>query len=192
MIILKIDQDSPEWHELRRLNIGASDAPCICGVDPYKKAEKLFRQKMTGEKQYVSPQMERGKRLEITARRLLEKVNGCKYEPIVVRDEEFDFMIASLDGYDAMKGIGIEIKCPNEKLFNSIVLDHKIPKSYIYQIQHQMRVTGLSKWTLVPFNGLYFEEIEIERDEDIINEIIEKERHFYACMQNMEWREYES
>lgn len=179
---IDIEQNSPEWNALRRLHVGASDCPSICGVDPYKKPEKLWKQKFTGEKQYVSPAMERGKTLEPFARQMLEKANGVTYKPIVVRDDEFDFMIASLDGYDPVAQVIIEIKCPGDKMFNQIILDRKIPIHYIYQMQHQMRVTGLSKCLLIPFNGVYFEEIEVDRDEAIINELIAKERHFYQSL----------
>lgn len=191
MKILDIEQDSPEWHILRRTHLGASDAAAVCGVDPYKKPEKLFKQKMLGEKQWVTPQMERGKKLEIVARDLLEKVNGVKLVPIVVQDTDDEFMIASLDGYDFYNCMGVEIKCPGEKIFHEIIINRNIPKHYIYQMQHQMKVMGLPRWTLVPFNGVYFEEIVVERDEDIIKEIVEKERHFYECMINMEWRKFE-
>ena len=188
MKIIPIKQNSEEWEAFRRTKIGASDCPAICGVDPYKKPEKLFNQKFTGEKQYETPAMRRGKELEPKARELMSKAMGKCYLPVVGQHEEFDWMIASFDGFDISTKDIIEIKCPSEKTFNEIVLERKIPKQYIYQMQHQMFVAELEECLLIPFNGLYFEEIVIERDEDIIQELFEKERHFYQCMLEGEYK----
>lgn len=187
MKILDVIQGSPEWELLRRTSVGASDCAAICGIDPYKKPDKLWKQKFTGEKQYISPAMERGKQLEPLARSMFERSYGIKFPPLVGMSDEFDFMIASFDGYNVQWKSLIEIKCPNEKLFDQIILERKIPKSYIYQIQHQLFVCGSEYGYLIPFNGLYFEEIVVERDETIIKEIIAKERHFYECLINGEY-----
>lgn len=189
MKILNVDQNSKEWESLRRTKIGASEAPCICGVDPYKKPEKLFKQKFTGEKQYVSYAMNRGKHLEPIAREMIEKMTGTVYAPLVVQHDEHDWMIASLDGYSEEHKILIEIKCPGEKVFNQIIIEREIPVSYIYQIQHQLEVTGLDQASLVVFNGVYLETRVVERDSAIIKEILEKEAHFYNCLIYGEYQE---
>lgn len=191
-IKIKIDQGTAEWDSFRRTHIGASEAPAICGVDPYKKPEKLWKQKFTGEKQSVSPSMLRGKKLEPIARAMLEKANGVIYETPVLQSNVHNWMIASLDGFHEVNKVGIEIKCPGDKVFNQIIIDRDIPKHYIYQIQHQMYVTGFNKWVLVPFNGIYFEECIIYRDESIIEEILRKEKHFYECLLYGEFSPYEN
>ena len=44
---MKSDVDS--WKEWRREGIGASDAPVIMGVSPYRKIGSLMREKILGE-----------------------------------------------------------------------------------------------------------------------------------------------
>ncbi len=108
--------------------------------------------------------------------------------PLVVQHDEHEWMIASLDGYNESTKKGIEIKCPGDKLFNQIIIERKIPKHYIYQIQHQMAVTVLHTWSLIVFNGVYFEEFHVDRDEDIIQELIAKEQRFYQSLLEGEFR----
>ena len=188
MKIVNLKQGSSEWDAFRRIHIGASEAPAIAGVDPYTKPEKLWHRKFTGEKQYVSPAMRRGTELEPLVRKMLERTDGVCYLPLVVQHDEHEWMIASLDGYDESTKKGIEIKCPGDKLFNQIIIDRDIPKHYIYQIQHQMSVTNLHTWSLIVFNGTYFEEFHVDRDEDIIQELIEKEQRFYQSLLEGEFK----
>jgi len=39
-------QNTPEWLEVRKTKLGASDAPAILGISPYKTAYQLFLEKM--------------------------------------------------------------------------------------------------------------------------------------------------
>lgn len=188
MKILDLKPNTEEWVQFRRLHIGGSEAAAICGVDPYCKPEKLWKRKFTGEKQYVSPAMQRGTQLEPIARKMLGRLDNVCYLPLVVQHDEYEWMIASLDGYDESTQKGIEIKCPGDKLFDKIIIDRDIPKHYIYQIQHQMEVTGLHTWSLIVFNGTYFEEFHVDRDEEIIQELIEKESRFYESLLEGEFK----
>ena len=40
-----LDQRSGEWHQYRAKRIGASDAPIICGLSPWKSAIQLWMEK---------------------------------------------------------------------------------------------------------------------------------------------------
>lgn len=182
MKIIQIDQNTSEWESFRRTMIGGSDAASVCGVDPYKKPEKLFKQKYAGEKQWVSPAMQRGKDLEPIARERYERLIERKLLPTVGIHNEIDWMMASFDGYDPSTGKIIEIKCPSDKTFDKIVLEGNIPIQYIYQMQHQMMVADANESTLVVFNGSFLVDFSISRDDSICKEILEKESHFYECL----------
>ena len=65
---LNIEQDSPEWHELRNCSIGASDCPSIMGVG-YDTPKNLWKQKL-GAKKFQSDAMKEGKELEPQLREL--------------------------------------------------------------------------------------------------------------------------
>lgn len=181
---LDVVQRSDEWLALRREKIGASDAATICGVDQYKTAARLWEEKMNGKSQTETSAMQRGNRLEPIARNLVEKTHNTFYEADVYQSSKYDWMIASLDGYSESDKKMIEIKCPGENVFNQIVHTNEIPKNWIYQMQHQMCVMELQECTLIVFNGDYFLEFKVDRDEEVIDEIIVKELAFYQSMVN--------
>lgn len=184
MKIIEIEQGSPEWIELRRNKIGASEAGMICGVDPYKTALQLWEEKKGHKKSYTTKAMQRGHDLEPVARELIEKSHVANYKPIVIQSEDKDFMIASLDGYDIKSDRMIEIKCPKEETFDSIAQSGCIPPHWIYQMNHQMFVAELQECFLILFNGVYCAEFVVKRDNALIEEIIAKEEAFYEHMVN--------
>ena len=53
-------QQTDEWLEMRRNKIGASDAPIIMEVSPYKKPNQLMEDKLTGAVMAKSQAMQRG------------------------------------------------------------------------------------------------------------------------------------
>lgn len=182
MEILDIQQNTQEWEILRRNKIGASDAPVIMGVDPYRSPAELWEEKMIGSKIYSNKAMKRGHDLEPIVRSLVCKTHNSWYAPIVAQSDEHPFMIASLDGYDEVEQRIIEIKCPNDATFLHIENTLEVPIHWQYQMQHQMFVTGLSKCTLIVFNGSYFVEVVVNRDNTFIEAMIEKELAFYQSM----------
>ncbi len=183
MKIIELEQGSPEWLAFRKDYIGASDAPVICGVSFYGKTPlQLYEEKKSLRKSYKSKAMERGTELEPIARRMVDKDHGTIYTPMVVQSEEVEFMIASLDGYDIHSNKFIEIKCPKEEIFESINQYNDIPLDWIYQMNHQMFVVELDEGTLIVYNGTYYKEFVIKRDNTLVSQIIEKERTFYKNM----------
>lgn len=181
MRFLDIQQNTPEWEELRRSKIGASDCSTIMGCNPYKTPSALWDEKVLGKDPFVTSSMERGTRLEPFARAWVEEKHKTKYNPVCVQSDDYDFMMASLDGYDPIYEMFIEIKCPNDKTYK-VMADGDIPIYYHWQLQHQMAVTGLKKAILVAYNGLEGIEIAVDRDERMIKDLIAKERDFYASM----------
>lgn len=181
MRFLNLTQNTPEWEDFRRTKIGASDCATIMGANPYKTSSALWREKALGKTAFVTSAMERGTRLEPFARDWADNLHQTKYKPVCVQSDDYDFMMASLDGYDPISETLIEIKCPNDKTFQGLV-NREIPAYYHWQMQHQMLVTGLSKATLIGYNGLDGVEITVDRDEQMITEIIAKESSFYASM----------
>lgn len=186
MEIIDIAQGTSEWNELRRHKIGASDCPVICGVDPYRTPIQLWEEKISGKKQFVSSAMRRGTELESVARDLIQKSHCAIYIPIVVQSDQYDWMIASLDGYDEERQKILEIKCPNEETFIKVAHFSDVPIHWLYQMQHQMFVTGLQECSLAVFNGTYCAEVCVKRDNVLIEEIITKEQAFYDSLINFD------
>ncbi len=176
MIILDIEQHSREWHELRRTKIGASDAPVIYGVSRYKNALQLWEEKSVGKKSFTTAAMQRGTDLEPEARATISKQHGTEYKPVVMQSEKYEWMIASLDGWNGE--CLVEIKCPNQEILDRIAL-HDIPMDYQVQMQHAMQVSDTDAAILLAWNGNTGIEIKLNRDEELISELVKLEEAFY-------------
>ena len=173
-------QGSPEWLNMRRGKIMASDAPCIMGVG-FKSAQKLYEHKMTGEDTYVSPAMQRGKDLEPIALRKYIQTTGIFMEPDVVFHPFHSWMGASLDGISMDGSMAVEIKCPNQK-DHEIAKQGKIPDKYYPQLQHQLEVLGIDMMHYYSFDGEDGIIVEVFKDKKYIEKLIEAEEEFYECM----------
>lgn len=179
-------QNSPEWLDMRRNKIGASDAPVIMGVSPWKTPYQLWEEKLgfSGDRAQ-SRAMDRGNALEETARMCFEKETGLIVVPQVVQHPDYEWMIASLDGIDfASKNI-VEIKCPG-KVDHQCALDGEVPSKYMPQMQHQLEVTGLNKGYYYSFDGQNGKVIEVYRDQNYIDSLLDREMAFWGCMVNLE------
>ena len=189
MKTIDLAQNSPEWLEFRRAKIGASDAPVIMGISPYKTPYQLYLEKVERIDQAQNSAMKRGQEMEAGARKAFEQMYESLYMdkvcvvPLVVQSEKHEWMIASLDGIDIEKGIAVEIKCPGPK-DHEIARDGKIPDHYMPQLQHQLAVTGLERMFYFSYrNGEAFPVIlECKRDEDMLKRMVEKEKEFMDCI----------
>jgi len=187
MEIFNILQGSSEWHELRNSKIGASDAPVIMGVSPWRTIEELWREKL-GLVERMPPTyfQQRGLMLENFARQYFYLITGYETYPSVYISSENEFMMASLDGVTKDEKLILEIKCPG-KFDHETALSGKIPEKYYPQLQHQMYVTHLDVCHYLSFDGAEGPIIKVKRDDVYIEKMIEKEKKFYDCVQNLTW-----
>ena len=78
-------QGSPEWLEFRSSHITATDAAAIAGLNPYKDAHDVYREKIGEHKPYVNKAMKRGSSLEEPARQAYEALTGLPiYDDVIV------------------------------------------------------------------------------------------------------------
>lgn len=179
----ELTQNTPEWLEFRRRKIGASDAPIILGVSPWKTPYQLWLEKTSGVASTATARQKRGLELEELARQTFEKKTGMIMFPKVVLHPTFDWMMASLDGIDMDGQSIVEIKCPGQ-------VDHdtakagKIPEKYIPQLQHQLAVTGLNWAYYFSFDGMDGVIVEVQRDSDYIERMIGLEKTFWECVES--------
>lgn len=183
MRLLTLSQCSPEWHEYRRHKIGASDAPVIMGVSPYKTVNELLIEKSTGiTKTFEHKGIKLGKELEPLALSLINKRYDLNFQPAVMLSDEYDFMMASYDGFDLYKNVACEIKCCNQKEHDDCKLG-KVPDKYMPQLQHQMLVANLECIYFCTYRDFEVNITLVNADVDYQAKLIEAEKEFYRCLQ---------
>ncbi len=179
-------QGTQEWLDFRKTRIGASDAPIINGDSPWCNAYELWQRKLgLVPDQFVSPAMQRGKDLEPKAREEYIRLTGNTVMPAVVVHKEHEYIFASLDGLSP-DGIVIEIKCAN-RVDHLKAIEGQVPDKYLAQLMHQLAVTEaeiIDYVSYCPDHETPLAIVKISRDENYINDLIEKEKEFYICMVN--------
>lgn len=135
-----MEQKTDKWLEWRKQGIGASDAPIIMGVSPYKTRYELWLEK-TGQREDEQPTwaMQRGIDMEAKARAHYELKYNADMPPAVVEHQQHPYLRASLDGFNGKTVL--EIKCPGKE-DHALALNGIVPPKYYPQLQHQLMVTG--------------------------------------------------
>lgn len=175
--------DRTQWLLTRRQGIGGSDAGIIMGLNKYKTAFELWLDKTgqvlpdesAGEAAYWGNQME-----EVVAKEF-EKRTGKKVRRsnMMYQHPEHDFMLANVDRFIVGEDALLECKTASAYLAKEWESD-EVPATYLVQIQHYLAVTGKSKaYVAVLIGGNKFIWKEIDRDEELINQIIAFELDFW-------------
>lgn len=178
-----IEQGTDEWLRLRAGKFTASldFQQLVSGrADTYRKLiRKKSAEKITGQlitTNYSNSNIERGNELEDQAVEAFEMQTGLIVSRVGFA-ELSEWVGSSPDGLIG-DDCGIEIKCKDIHTHLDCFIDG-YDKSYNYQIQGNMFVTGRKSWWFVSYNPhyvhinkhLYFE--LIQRDEAMINKILE-------------------
>ena len=180
MLDRKMVQGSEAWKSYRKEFIGSSDCAAILGVSPWQTIGQLLEYKLgLRSEQEDNEYMKHGRETEPEARRAFEEFKGVSVYPKVVQG--LSFQLASLDGISMDGKTIVEIKCPGAK-DHAIALSGRVPDKYIPQLQHILSVTGAKEifyWSYKDGSGIL---VAIQRDEDYISRLVEKEKAFYDLM----------
>jgi putative phage-type endonuclease len=173
-------QGSEEWLALRRTKITATDARVLMNVDPWKTKKQLYDEKIgvgTPRKQHAY--MKRGLDLEDGIRDQLEHKYGVALQKAtVVRG----WCLASLDAMSSDGNIIAEIKCPGKK-DHGLAMMGQVPDKYYPQLQFSIHVTGLDFiYYESSEDGETTESIIVERNQDYIDDMLEKCYEFYQSV----------
>lgn len=183
---IEIKQNTPEWLQMRKNKIGASDASIILGINPWKTPKKLWEQKLDIiPEDPMNQKMLDGHRLEPIAREYFMVTTGKEALPSVCFHPEYNWMMASLDGVNHEEHFILEIKCGGQKLHDKARIG-VIPEYYMCQMQHQLAVTGYSKGYYLS----YFEGegiiIPVDRNDQFIEDtLIPSLKEFWNCLSNL-------
>jgi putative phage-type endonuclease len=175
----EIDQNSPEWFQLRLGKFTAStfkDLFAKPGTVTFEKAiNKVVFERITGQspESFSNEWMVRGSELEPLARKAYEDS-----QMVVVKNGGFftfdEWIGASPDGLVGDDGL-IEIKCPAFHTHIDYLIKKKVPADYYCQMQGQLFVTGRRWCDFVSYHpGLPMFISRVERDDDFIKELSDK------------------
>lgn len=181
-----IKQNTPEWLQLRKTKIGASDSSIILGINPWKTAHQLWEEKLDIVPQPpMTSAMLRGHELEPIVREYFMVNMGKEVSPSVCFHPEYPWMMASLDGINHEEEFILEIKCGGQRLHDQARIG-VIPEYYMCQMQHQLAVTGFSK----AFYLSYFDGegiiIPVDRNDQFIEDtLLPSLKEFWDCLSNL-------
>lgn len=181
-VIKTLNMNKDEWLEYRRRGIGGSDIAAICGLNKYKTAFDVYLDKIGKGKEYQESEAAYfGTLFEEAVAKEFSKRSGKKVrnKNSILAHKDFDFMFANVDRLIVGEKAGLECKTASEYV-KSKWSDDNIPMDYMLQCQWYMAVTGYKKWYIaVIIGGNKFEYKEIDRDEDIIENIISIAKDFW-------------
>lgn len=177
-----VNLDKAEWLKYRKQGIGGSDAGAICGLNPYRTAMQVYYDKTSDETEEIDNEaMRQGREFEdYVARRFMEatgkKVRRANY---MFQDEDNPFMLADVDRILVGENAGLECKTASPFMAEKWK-DGKIPMSYQIQCHHYMSVCNAEAWYIaVLIYGREFKYYKIERDEQVIKDLIQIEKDFW-------------
>lgn len=164
-----IEQGSPEWFEIRKLKLTASNAQAIGnngkGLDTLV-TEMMAEYYSTAEKEnFTSKDIERGKELEEYAREMYELEKDVEVEQVgFIEDNEY--VGFSPDGLVGRDGL-VEFKALNDvghyKLIRNVNGWKEIDTKYLWQCQMQLLISKREWCDLVFYNPNFKESLFIFR-----------------------------
>lgn len=182
---------SIEFLKERQNGIGGSDVGAIMGVNKYKSIFEVYIEKTADDILKEISLKHSYKNIAESAYwgETLKEVNAKEYtvrtgkkvrkENKILIDSEYDFMRANI--YRKVIGENSILMCKTSSAFSAKEYEgEEIPANFILQCQHNMRVSGASRFYIASLiGGQRFVIKEIERDDELINMIIEKEKDFW-------------
>nr|WP_321271834.1 YqaJ viral recombinase family protein [uncultured Tolumonas sp.] len=179
-----------EWLQIRSTGIGSSDAAAAIGLSSYKCSLSLWLEK-TGRQQPEDLSNKEavvwGTVMEPVLAKMYAERTGRKVRRVnaVLQHPEHPFMLANLDREVITEnGTGVlEIKTAG--FYSAQLWDDGVPVAYQCQVLHQLAVTGHA-WAdvAVLIAGQEFRIYRIERDDDKIADLIQREAQFWSWVTN--------
>lgn len=170
------------WLGERRRGIGGSDAAKVLGVSRwggplsvYLEKKGLYIPDDPGEPAYW------GTVLEDVVAREFEKRSGLRVQRQnkIFTHPDYPWMLANIDRRIVGQNKGLECKTASNFMGDEWEGD-ELPDAYYIQIQHYMAVMGWEAcWVACLIGGQRYVQKEVQRNPELINTIIEKEREFW-------------
>jgi putative phage-type endonuclease len=182
----QILSDRTEWLKLRKNFLGASDAPVVLGVSPWKTPYQLWQEKLGMRADSEDNQaMKYGRDTEEAARLSYEKYTGNLMHPEVIFHPSKKFMMATLDGLSPNGDMAVEIKCPGEQ-DHLLAKAGKVPEHYVPQLQHQLACLNINQLHYFSYRDGEGVIVEVEKDDAFIEKLYSEEGQFWKCVLDLE------
>ena len=181
-LISTLNLDTDSWLRYRKNGIGGSDAGAVCGLNPYRTAIEVYYDKTSEEIEEIDNEaMRQGRELEEYVARRFCEASGKKVRRAnaMFYDEKNPFMLADVDRMIVGENAGLECKTASPYMAEQWK-DGSIPISYQIQCYHYMAVCRADAWYIaVLIYGREFKYYRIERDDEVIENLIWIEKEFW-------------
>lgn len=184
-----------EWLDVRRSGIGSSDAAAAVGISPYQSPLELWMIKTGRVEGLKLPDSEDdtspvywGHLLEPIVARAYERRSGNRVRRVnaVLQhpDPDYSWMLANIDR-EVIGQPDVQIlECKTTGAFGAKLWQDGVPEYVRAQVQHQLAVTGKAAADVaVLLCGQELRIHRIERDEGLIADLIQLERHFWRFVE---------
>ncbi|MBR8403927.1 YqaJ viral recombinase family protein [Burkholderia cenocepacia] len=193
--LVRTDELSREdWLAVRRTGIGGSDAAAAVGLNPYMSPLELWLDKTGRADGMPRPDPDDtssptywGTLLEPIVAASYTKQTGNRVRRVnaVLRHPTIPFMLANLD----REIVGVPdvqiLECKTAGEFGARLWREGVPEYVQIQVQHQLAVTGKSAaHVAVLLCGQALEVHRIERDEALIERLVELEARFWRFVES--------
>lgn len=187
------EPDTPQWLEMRKKGIGASEAAAVVGLSPWSTPLEIFLRKtgQLAEKEQTDA-MRMGHLLEPVIWTRFNELTGI---PVITRPvgliahREHDFILATPDALVHPENEDLQIgesKSTNWRRAAEMGENPEdVPMDWLVQVQQQLAVTELQVGRLaVLLDGRTLLNFRIERNQNLIEALIEAETEFWQRIQN--------
>lgn len=189
VLISTKDISHAEWLQQRRAGIGGSDASAIAGLNPWKSPMAVWLDKTgqiepeeAGEAAYWGNVLE-----SVVADEFKERTGFyVQRRNAILQHPDYPWMLANVDrlirDHEGNWGV-LECKTTSEWGRKNWTED-EVPAHYLIQLQHYLAVTGYQYGYLaVLIGGNKYKHYKLNRDEDIINYLVEIEKEFWHLVE---------
>ncbi|MBJ8106036.1 MULTISPECIES: YqaJ viral recombinase family protein [Bacillus cereus group] len=183
VLVNTLKMDHKQWLQARMQGIGGSDVSAIAGLNKWKSPVQVFLEKthfiekedIQSEATYFGNVLEEVVAKEFTKRTELK----VQRRNAILQHPEYPWMLANIDRIIVGEKTGLECKTASEYLKKEWE-GEEVPAAYLLQCQHYMAVTGYEAWWIaVLIGGNKFVHKKIERDEELIQYLIDIEKDFW-------------
>ncbi len=181
-----------DWLQFRKQGIGSSDAAAACGIHPYLSMLELWMIKTGRMESSVDESIKGysplywGNTLEPIVAKYYQEHTGNKVRRVnaILQHPEQPFMLANLD-YAITGSDEVQIlECKTTGEHGAKLWKHGVPLYVTCQVQHQLAVTGKTAAHIcVLLCGHEAKIYKVERDERLIESIMEHERLFWQYVE---------